>query len=86
MTDPMLDTAAKTTLTVNTKPLNPSADLAALGEYLDALWSGAPPTTLEPLVEKTSSIEHIEKFAAVVPGANVGHLREVVKVIEVMEA
>lgn len=86
MTTPMLDRTTKTTLTINTRALNPSADLTALGQYLDALWSGAEPSVLEALVETTNSIEHIEKFAAVVPGANVDHLRGVVAVIEVMEA
>jgi len=81
-----LDRDTRVRLTIVTKPLNPSADLEAIARYLDGLWSGtAKQEDLEDLVERTSSIEHIENFAALVPGVNVAHLGGFVAMVEVME-
>ncbi len=87
MFSPDLDTHTKVRLTVVSKPLNPSADLEAIGAYVEGLWSGnATSKDLEGLVERTNCIEHIENFTALVPGANVDHLNGVVAMIEVTDS
>jgi hypothetical protein len=82
----LLDRDTKVRLPVVTRPLNPSADLDAIGAYVEGLWSGsASAEDLADLVERTSCIEHIESFAALVPHANIDHLKGVVAMIQVMD-
>ena len=82
----ILDRDTKVRLTVLTKPINASADRNAIGAYVEGLWSGSTGMRkLEDLVEQTSCVEHIENFVALVPGANVEHLKGIVAMIEVMD-
>ncbi len=82
----VLDDGTRAALTIQHRPLNRSAKVEAMRDYLKAVWTGTPTLIeLQEMVEATWCSEYIENFAVNVPGADVDKLNGVLAVIEVME-
>lgn len=64
--------------------LEPSADLAAVFEYLKAVIADEPVETLERLVIETGSAELMRRFHRWVPSCDRTHVWGIIKVTEVM--
>jgi hypothetical protein len=80
-----MNLALKVQLLRTTRPLNASADEAALERYFAAVVEGESPEALEELVCATWAIEPLERFAAACPGSR-ARVTAQLAILDVMEA
>ena len=80
-----MNLALKVQLLRTTRPLNASADEAALERYFAAVLEGRGPEELEALVCATWAIEPLERFAVALPESR-ARVAAHLAIVEVMEA